>query len=36
MAQHCIGGPSLADNKVAKNSCSDGSSVAWLLPARPR
>lgn len=36
MAQHCIGGPGLDANQVAKNSCSDGASVAWLLPAIPR
>ncbi len=36
MAQHCIGGPALAVNKIATNACSDGSSVAWLLPAKPR
>ena len=36
MAQHCIGGPSLAANTIVKNSCSDGTSVAWLLPATPR
>jgi len=34
MAQHCIGGPGLAANKVVRNSCSDGISVGWLLPAR--
>ncbi len=41
MAQHCIAGPGLTDagpnpNKLAKNACSDGTSVGWLLPARPR
>jgi hypothetical protein len=33
MAQHCVGGPGAAANKVAKNLCSDGSSVARLQPA---
>ena len=36
MAQHCIGGPALSANKIATNACSDGLSVAWLLPAIPR
>lgn len=36
MAQHCIGGPALDANKIVKNACSDGASVARLLPARPR
>jgi hypothetical protein len=36
MAQHCIGGPALDANKVSTNSCSDGTSVALLLPAKPR
>jgi Right handed beta helix region len=36
MAQHCIGGPTLSANKIATNACSDGVSVAWLLPAIPR
>jgi hypothetical protein len=36
MAQHCIGGPGQAANTVAKNSCSDGPSVAWLQPAKQR
>jgi hypothetical protein len=36
MAQHCIGGPTLDANKVAKNSCSDGISVGWLRPSIPR
>lgn len=41
MAQHCIGGPGAlegggAANKIAKNVCSDGPSVAWLRPATPR
>ncbi len=36
MAQHCIGGPGAASAKTAKNVCSDGASVARLLPAIPR
>ncbi len=28
MAQHCIAGPGLDGNKVVKNACSDGTSVA--------
>ena len=32
MAKYCIGGPALAANHVAKNVCSDGASVARLLP----
>ena len=35
MAQHCIGGPGLTANKIAKNLCSDGVSVARLQPAIP-
>jgi hypothetical protein len=36
MAQHCIGGPAVDANKVLKNACSDGVSVARLQPAKPR
>jgi len=36
MALHCIGGPAVDANKVLKNSCSDGVSVAWLQPSIPR
>ena len=36
MAQHCVGGPALDANKVSKNLCSDGASVARLQPAIPR
>jgi hypothetical protein len=36
MAQHCVGGPGMDANKVAKNLCSDGASVARLQPAIPR
>jgi hypothetical protein len=35
MAQHCIGGPGMDANKIAKNSCSDGISFGWLRPAIP-
>jgi hypothetical protein len=36
MAQHCVGGPGVDANKVTKNLCSDGGSVARLQPAIPR
>lgn len=36
MAQHCVGGPGVDANKVSKNLCSDGASVARLQPAIPR
>jgi hypothetical protein len=36
MARHCIGGPTLDTNKIAKNSCSDGLSVGWLRSEIPR
>jgi len=36
MAQHCVGGPALDANKLSKNLCSDGASVARLQPAIPR
>jgi hypothetical protein len=36
MAQHCVGGPGMDANKLAKNLCSDGVSVARLQPAIPR
>ncbi len=36
MALHCVGGPAVDANKIAKNLCSDGASVARLLPAIPR
>ena len=35
MGQHCIGGPAIAANKIAKNACSDDLSVAWLRPSTP-
>lgn len=36
MALHCIGGPGMAAARVSRNVCSDGPSVARLLPAIPR
>ena len=36
MALHCIGGPGMEANKLSKNLCSDGASVARLQPAIPR
>lgn len=36
MARHCVGGPGMDANKISKNLCSDGISVARLQPAIPR
>lgn len=36
MGLHCVGGPGLAANTIAKNACSDEVSVGWLRPAIPR
>lgn len=36
MAQHCVAGPGTDANKVLRNACVDGASVARLLPVRRR